>query len=318
MFLNSIFLNLIFKDKKEKHFAALRPRVISNITQMKLHKIETGNFMTDGGATFGVIPKALWQKEYPADSRNYCNLAMRSLLVDTGTHVVLIDSGMGNKQSEKFYSYYFLNGDATLEGSLKAAGYSPEDVTDVILTHLHFDHDGGHVIKNENGQLKLLFPNAVHYVSKAQWENYLNPNIREGSVYFPEDMIPVKEAGKLKIIEHEGEHIPGIGFRIFNGHTPGMIVPVISFNGQKIVFTADLVPLIANIPLAWVSAYDLYPLTSIEEKKKLLNEAYENGYILFFEHDLYNECCTLKMTEKGIRPDKTFELSELDKIVNPL
>ncbi len=206
----------------------------------KLYKIETGNFMSDGGAIFGIIPKIMWEKQYPADEDNNCNLSMRSLLVETDERVVLIDTGVGNKQSEKFYSYCKLNGDATLLGSLKDAGFMPEDVTDVILTHLHFDHDGGHVVRDDKGRLSLLFPNATHWVAKAQWENYLDSNIREGAVYFPEDMMPVKEAGKLKIIENEGEHIPGIEFRIFNGHTPGMIVPVIDYNKRKVVFMADL------------------------------------------------------------------------------
>jgi len=283
---------------------------------MQLHKIETGNLMMDGGATFGVIPKVMWQKQYPADEDNYCNVTMRSLLVDSGDRVVLIDTGIGDKQSDKFYSYYHLNGDATLLGSIKKAGYSPENVTDVILTHLHFDHDGGHVIKDKDGNLKLLFPNATHWTTKSQWENYLDPNIREGAVYFPENMMPVKEAGKLKIIENEGEHIPGIEFRIFNGHTPGMIVPLIKYKNTQVIYCADLIPLAANVPLPWISAYDLFPLTSIEEKEKLLTEAYENGYLLFFEHDLYNECCTLKMTDKGIRPDKIFKLSKIDEIVD--
>jgi len=267
--------------------------------------------MTDGGATFGVIPKVLWEKQYPCDEENYCNLCMRSLLIDTGDRKVLIDSGMGNKQDEKFYSYYKLNGNDTLTGSLNKAGYAPGEITDVILTHLHFDHNGGHVVRDEAGNLSLLFPNATHWVSKTQWENYLDPNIRERAVYFPEDMMPVKEAGKLKIIEDGGEHIPGIDLRIFNGHTPGMIVPVIDYENRKIVFAADLIPLAANVPLAWVSAYDLYPLTSIKEKDKLLKEALENNYVLFFEHDLYTECCTLKITEKGIRMDKTFDLSKI-------
>ncbi len=241
---------------------------------------------------------------------------MRSLLVDTGDRVVLIDTGIGNKQSEKFYSYYHLNGDATLLGSLKETGYSPEEITDVILTHLHFDHDGGHVIRDNDGTLKLLFPNAIHWTTESQWQNYLDPNIREGAIYFPENMMPVKEAGKLNIIEEEDEYIPGIEFRIFNGHTPGMIVPVIKYKNSKVIYSADLIPLAANVPLPWVSAYDLHPLTSIEEKEKLLTEAYENGYILFFEHDLYTECCSLKMTDKGIRPDKMFNLSEIDEIVD--
>ncbi len=278
---------------------------------MKLHKIETGNFMTDGGATFGVVPKVMWEKQYPCDEENYCNLSMRSLLVHTGDRRVLIDTGMGNKQGKKFYSYYKLNGEETLTGSLKKAGYLPEEITDVILTHLHFDHCGGHVEKDDDGNLSLLFPNAIHWVAKAQWENYLNPNIREGSVYFPENMLPVEKAGKLKIIDNDGEYIPGIEFRIFNGHTPGMIVPVIYYNNIKIVYVADLIPVAANIPLAWVSAYDMLPLASMNEKEQFLNEAVENEYILFFEHDILNECCSLKKTEKGVLVDKTFALSEM-------
>lgn len=279
--------------------------------RVKLYKIETGNFMADGGAIFGVIPKVMWEKRYPADEENYCNLAMRSLLVETADRLVLIDTGMGNKQSEKFYSYCKLNGEDSLSGSLKNAGFSPEDITDVILTHLHFDHDGGHVAKDNKGQLSLVFPNATHWVSKAQWENYLDSNIREGAVYFPEDMMPVKEAGMLKIIENEGEHIPGVDFRLFNGHTPGMIIPVVNYKSKKIVFTADLIPLVANIPLAWISAYDLFPLTSIAEKKEFLTEAVENEYILFFEHDLYSECCTLKKSNHKVVVEKIVKFSEV-------
>ncbi len=278
---------------------------------MKLYKIETGNFMADGGAIFGVIPKVMWEKRYPADEENYCNLAMRSLLVETADRLVLIDTGMGNKQSEKFYSYCKLNGEDSLSGSLKNAGFTPEEVTDVILTHLHFDHDGGHIVKDNSGRLTLMFPNATHWVSKSQWDNYLDSNIREGAVYFPEDMMPVKDAGMLKIIEGEGEHIPGIDFRLFNGHTPGMIIPVVDFNGKTVVFTADLIPVAANIPLAWVSAYDLFPLTSIAEKEEFLTEAVENGYILFFEHDLYSECCTLKKSNHKIVINESIKLSEI-------
>lgn len=267
--------------------------------------------MSDGGAIFGIIPKVMWEKRYPADEKNYCNLAMRSLLIETDERLILIDTGMGDKQSEKFYSYCKLNGDDSLLGSLNDAGFLPEDITDVILTHLHFDHDGGHVVKDDEGRLSLLFPNATHWVTQTQWDNYLDSNIREGSVYFQEDMMPVKKAGMLKTIENEGEHIPGIDFRIFNGHTPGMIVPIINYHGKKIAYTADLIPLAANIPLAWVSAYDLFPLTSIAEKKKFLNEAVEKSYILFFEHDLYHECCTLKRKKNKIVAARSVKFSKL-------
>lgn len=277
---------------------------------MTLKVIETGNFMCDGGAIFGVVPKVLWQKQYPCNEQNYCNLSMRSLLVVTGDRVILIDTGCGNKQDAKFYSYYYLNGDDNLIGSLEKAGFSPDDVTDVVLTHLHFDHCGGCTQKNPDGTFSVVFRNATHWVGARQWENYLNPNVREGDAYFTEDMMPVFEAGKLRLVEEPMQIVPGFGVELFHGHTPGQLLPVVEYKGKTIAYTGDLIPVMASIPLSWVSAYDLYPVTSMIEKEEFLNRACNNGYMLFFEHDVYNECCTLQRTEKGIRPLKKGMLSD--------
>ncbi len=278
---------------------------------MKIFKIETGNLKCDGGAMFGTVPKVLWQKQYPADEHNYCNLSMRALLIDTGERVVLIDNGIGNKQSDKYYSYFHLNGDDTLEASLKNHGYSADDVTDMVLTHLHFDHCGGGVRWNDAGEkLELVFPNARYWVGEKQWQNYLNPNVREGDAYFKEDMMPVFDAGKLKLVSQSMDLVEGIRFEMADGHTPGQIIPHIDYKGRTIVYMGDLIPVMASIPLAWVSAYDSYPVTSLKEKEAFLNKALDNNYLLFFEHDLYNECCELVLTQKGARPGKRGKLSD--------
>jgi glyoxylase-like metal-dependent hydrolase (beta-lactamase superfamily II) len=282
---------------------------------MKLFKIETGNFMCDGGAIFGVVPKVMWQKKYPCDEDNYCNLSMRCLLIDTGDRKVLIDTGVGNKQSEKFLSYYRLNGHDTLLRSLNDLGYKPENITDVVLTHLHFDHCGGCTVQDENGELQLVFSNATHWVSKQQWENYNHPNLREGVVYFPENMQPVEKAGRLRLIDQDGEWIPGIDFRLFHGHTPGNIVPIIHYGEQKIAFMGDLLPVVASLALAWVAAYDVDPIRSIAEKREFLDEALQNDTILFFEHDLHIECCNLMRKEEGVRIKNAFSLSDLTAMV---
>ncbi len=278
---------------------------------MQLHKIEAGNFMADGGAIFGVVPKVMWEKKYPCNDKNYCNLAMRCLLVKTGNRVVLIDTGIGGKQSEKFFSYQHLNGDDSLEKSFKAIDTTYEEVTDIILTHLHFDHCGGAVMRDDNGDLALTFPNATHWVAQAQWDNFNNSNVREGSVYFKENITPVLEAGKLEYI-HENTHlIPEIEMRIFNGHTKGQIIPFIKYKNKTLIYTADLIPVMASIPEAWVAAYDTDPITAMSEKKELIKEAVDNNYILFFEHDLYNECCNLVQTEKGITNGESFKLESI-------
>jgi len=277
---------------------------------MELHAIETGNFKLDGGAMFGVVPKVLWNKQYPADENNLINLSMRALLVIDGHRKIIIDNGLGKKLDEKFLKHYYLNGDDTLEGSLEKAGYNPNEITDVIMTHLHFDHCGGGVKLNENGELGLTFQNATYWVGRKQWENAMNPNPREKSSYFKDNLFPIEESGQLKFIEEDCRFSDHVHLRIYHGHTVGQILPFIDYHGKKLVYVADLIPSSANIPIAWVAAFDVYPITAMEEKDRFLQEAYENDYTLFFEHDINVECCNLKKTEKGIRMNESFRLTQ--------
>lgn len=280
---------------------------------MHLFKIETGNFMLDGGAMFGVVPKSLWQKVYPANENNLCNLAMRSLLISVNGRNILVDTGIGNKQDEKFFSHYYLNGPCSLEGSLKENGFTKDDITDVILTHLHFDHCGGAVENNMEGNLQPAFRNAGYWVSKPQWEWALHPNPREKASFLKENILPLEESGQLKFIEENTTFLPGIELRIFNGHSSGQMIPLIRYNGKTVVFTADLIPTVAHLPAAYVCGYDTQPLVSVKERDTFLKEALENDYILFFEHDIHVECCTLTYTEKGIRMERSFTFSEFLK-----
>ncbi len=277
---------------------------------MKLYKIETGNFMVDGGAMFGVVPKVLWQKLYPADANNMTNWAMRCLLVETGERKVLIDTGMGDKQSEKFFSHYYPNGEESLESSLHKNGFSFNDITDVIITHLHFDHVGGAVKYDDAGQLVPTFPNATYHISRAHWELALNPNRREKASFLPENFMPLKEHGCLNLIEQEQELLPGIELKIFNGHTEGQIIPIIHYKDKKLVFAADLFPATAHIPMPYIMSYDTRPLVTLQDKERFFRENLNPKTAVFFEHDLYNECCTLQETEKGVRAGKTFSLKE--------
>jgi glyoxylase-like metal-dependent hydrolase (beta-lactamase superfamily II) len=277
---------------------------------MKIYPILTGNLKLDGGAMFGVVPKVMWNKLYPADENNLCNWAMRCLLVVDGDRKILIDSGVGDKQSDKFFSHYYLNGEDTLEKSLAKYGFTPDDITDNILTHLHFDHVGGSVKYNELGELVPTFKNATYWVSKAQWEWATKPNKREKASFLSENIIPMMENGQLKLVEEEGEMLPNIEARIFNGHTDGQIIPHIKYKGKTIAFMGDLLPSTAHISIPFVMAYDTRPLLTLEDKKKFFTDAVENDYILFFEHDLYNECCNLQNTEKGVRLKDTFTLEE--------
>ena len=277
---------------------------------MKLIPIETGNFKLDGGAMFGVVPKVLWNKVYPADENNLCNWAMRCLLIVDGDRKILIDNGIGDKQDEKWLKHYHLNGDDTLEKSLQNAGCGFDDITDVILTHLHFDHCGGSVKGNAETGFELTFPNSTYWTSKQQWEWAVNPNSREKASFLKENILPIKESGHLKLFEKEGGYLPNIEFKMFFGHTDGQVIPHIKVNGKTVVYMADLMPSTAHIPVAWVMAYDTRPLITLEERKKFYNEALENDYILFFEHDIYNEACTLTETPKGVRAGKTGKLTE--------
>jgi glyoxylase-like metal-dependent hydrolase (beta-lactamase superfamily II) len=279
---------------------------------MNLYPIETGNLKLDGGAMFGVVPKVLWQKQYPADENNLCNWAMRCLLIENGDRLVLIDNGIGEKQDHSFLKHYHLNGDSNLESSLADFGFKPEDVTDMILTHLHFDHCGGSIkYSDDRTSYELAFPNATYYISKPQYEWATNPNHRESASFLKENIYPIQESGQLQLVEKEGKLLPDIDIRIFNGHTEGQIIPLVDYHGTTLAFMADLLPAVTHIPMPWIMAYDTRPLVTLEDKKRFYNEAVPGEYILFFEHDLYNECCTLQETSKGVRVKDTFKLSEI-------
>ncbi len=278
---------------------------------MKLTPIETGNLKLDGGAMFGVVPKVLWQKVYPADENNLANWAMRCLLVETDNRKILIDNGIGNKQDEKFLSHYYLNGDDTLEKSLHKAGLKPDEITDMILTHMHFDHCGGSVRrKSDKTGFELAFPNATYWTSKKQYEWATQPNRREQASFLKENILPIEESGHLRLIEEEGEYIPGVQFKMYDGHTNGQVIPHIRVNGKTIVFMADLMPSTAHIPMPWIMAYDTRPLQTLKDRERFYKEAIEHDYILFFEHDLYHEACTLHETPKGIRVNKAGKLAD--------
>ena len=277
---------------------------------MKLHPIDTGNLKLDGGAMFGVVPKVMWSAMYPCDENNLCNWSMRCLLVETEGSRILIDCGIGNKQSEKFFSNYHLNGDDSLDKSLAAAGFTADDITDVILTHLHFDHCGGAVKWNDNKTGYLpTFKNAIYWTSRQQWEWAVNPNNREKASFLKENILPIKEQAKLNLVEKETEIYPGITLRLFFGHTEGQVIPFIRTSEKTVVYMADLLPAAAHVPLPYVMAYDTRPLLTLDEKEAFMKEASENSYILFLEHDIYNECCTVHATEKGVRVKDKLKLA---------
>lgn len=273
---------------------------------MELHVIDCGNMMVDGGALFGVIPKTMWLKKYPADEMNRCNISMRCLLVADGDRRILIDTGTGNKQDEAFFKYDYLNGEGELVKSLAKAGFAPEDITDVVHTHLHFDHCGGTLKKDNKGNIVSTFPNADLWVSRTQWEWASKPNRREAPAYPPENILPMVETGRLRWIEEEGELFPGFYILFAHGHTRGQMIPVIQYHNVQLVYCADLIPTMANVPLSFISAYDLFQLDVLDEKEKLLEAAAEHQMVLFFEHDLQTECCTVEKGAKGIVVKESF------------
>jgi glyoxylase-like metal-dependent hydrolase (beta-lactamase superfamily II) len=279
---------------------------------MKLHTVHTGNFKLDGGAMFGVVPKSIWNKLNPADANNLCSWAMRCLLIEDGKRLMLVDNGIGNKQDAKFLGHYYLHGDQSLDGSLQELGFHRDDITDVILTHLHFDHCGGSIIR-EGDKLVPAFKNAVYWSNNRHWEWATKPNEREKASFLKENILPIEQSGQLKFIKPvDGAFLTDdISMRLVNGHTESMMLPQISYKGRTVVFMADLLPSIGHLPLPYVMAYDMFPLTTLNEKKSFLQEALEKDYILFFEHDPVNECCTLQMTEKGIRHKELFKLGEV-------
>jgi glyoxylase-like metal-dependent hydrolase (beta-lactamase superfamily II) len=286
---------------------------------MKLYSINTGYFKLDGGAMFGVVPKSMWNKINPADENNMCSWAMRSLLVEDGNRLILIDNGMGTKQDAKFFGYYYLHGTDTLDTSLAKHGFHFNDITDVFLTHLHFDHCGGSILK-EGDKLVPAFKNATYWSNKEHWDWAVNPNEREKASFLKENILPIMESGQLKFIDTANEKNSKLGeipfaenfsVRFVNGHTKAMMLPQLKYKNRILVFVADLLPSQGHIPMPYVMAYDMFPLTTLIEKKMFLGEAMENDYTIFFEHDPVHECCNLQQTERGIRPKNFFKIEEI-------
>ena len=287
---------------------------------MKLYTIDTGFFKLDGGAMFGVVPKTIWNKLNPADENNLCSWALRCLLIEDGKRLILIDNGNGDKQDEKFFSHYYLHGDDTLQKSLAKHGFTRDDITDVFLTHLHFDHCGGSIIR-EKDKLIPAFKNAVYWSNERHWKWATEPNEREKASFLKENILPIQESGQLQFIEMSASAsiIRPVASGITNnlsiitvsGHTEAMMLPVIKYNNSTVVYMADLLPSMGHIPVPYVMAYDMFPLTTLQEKRSFLEQALENDYTLFFEHDPVVECCKLQMTEKGIRRKEIFKLDEI-------
>lgn len=282
---------------------------------MRLFSINAGYFKLDGGAMHGVVPKSMWQKANPADDNNMCTWAMRCLLIEHGNYRILVDTGMGDKQDAKFFSHYHPHGSDSLEKNLAKHGFGPEDITDVFLTHLHFDHCGG-AVKRVGDQLIPAFPKAFYWSNITHWHSAANPNDREKASFLKENFFPLSEKeGMLRYIDTPDgtEWIEGINVRIVNGHTDAMMLPQIDYNGTTILFCADLIPSAAHVSMPWVMAYDMRPLETLIEKKKILREAAANNWVLFFEHDPKIECATLEEVEGRIRIKESFALSEIDK-----
>ena len=279
---------------------------------MKIHLFNITNFKVDGGAMFGVIPKALWSRVYPSDSNNLINLSLRSLIIETAGHVILVDTGWGDKQDERFFRHVNLNGGVGFIEGLAKCGYTPDNITDVFLTHLHADHCGGCVkIGKNKGEYELTFPKATYHVSKVQWEWAVKNNLREADSFLEENILPIRQLGRLNLIENDRELFPGISVMILYGHTPGLMIPIIKYKEKTLVYTGDLIPTLAHIPLIWNMSYDIESLKSIEEKKRMLTKALSDGYTLVFQHDENVECCNLEMTPRGIRAKDKFEFSRV-------
>jgi glyoxylase-like metal-dependent hydrolase (beta-lactamase superfamily II) len=278
---------------------------------MRLHVINTGFFKLDGGAMFGVVPKSIWQKSNPADDNNMCTWAMRCLLIEDGKQLILIDNGIGNKQDAKFFQHYFLHGDDSLAKSLNALGFSEDDITDMFLSHLHFDHCGGGV-KKEGDKLSLVFKNAKYWSNADHWKWATEPNAREKASFLKENILPMQESGHLNFVDiNKPSPFSQFDLTYVSGHTDKMMIPRIKYKDKTICFVADLLPSAGHIPLAYVMGYDTRPLITLEEKERFLKEAAANNYVLFLEHDSVNECCTVVQTEKGVRLDKTFSLKDI-------
>jgi len=272
---------------------------------MKLYTIETGKFKLDGGAMFGVVPKVIWNKLNPADDNNLISLAMRCLLIEDGKRLILIDNGIGNKQDDKFFGHYYLHGDDSLEKSLAKYGFHSDDITDMVLTHLHFDHCGGSIKwNNDRTKYETAFKNATYWIANKHWEEALAPNPREKASFIKENILPIQESGQIKLLQNDEKFHNEIDLLFTNGHTNNMMHPVIPYKNSKLIYLADAIPTVAHIPTAYVMGYDVRPLESMKEKTNILNLAIENNYLLYFEHDPLNQMCSLQQTEKGIRANE--------------
>lgn len=278
---------------------------------MKLYTIDTGFFKLDGGAMFGVVPKSLWQRTNPADENNLCTWANRLLLIEDGSRLTLVDTALGDKQDAKFFGHYFLHGDDTIDSSLAKYGFHRNDITDVILTHLHFDHCGGAIQRNGE-RFVPAFKNAKFWSNEKHWKwANIDPNPREKASFLKENIAPIQESGQLHFIEEGQAYDSNIEIRYAHGHTEAMMLPQIKYKDKTILYMADLLPSVGHIPLPYVMSYDVRPLVTMEERKSYWQEAVDNEYILFFEHDPVNECCTLQQTDKGIRVKDIFKLSDI-------
>ena len=308
---------------------------------MQLYTIDTGFFKLDGGAMFGVVPKSLWSKVHPADENNLCTWAMRCLLIEDGDKLILVDNGIGDKQDAKFFSHYYLHGDDTLDKSLARHGFHRDDITDVLLTHLHFDHCGGSIIR-QGDKLAPAFKNALYWSNESHWKWATQPNDREKASFLKENILPIQESGQLRFVPIGAATssaiatglnaplpavsparqnaplatlpdiiLPQLAVRLANGHTDAMMLPQLTYKGRTIVFMADLLPSVGHVPLPYVMAYDMFPLMTLQEKKSFFTEAAAGEYVLFLEHDPVNECCVLQQTEKGMRSGEVFRLEEI-------
>jgi glyoxylase-like metal-dependent hydrolase (beta-lactamase superfamily II) len=279
---------------------------------MNIYTIDTGFFKLDGGAMFGIVPKTIWQRTNPADENNMCTWAMRCLLIESGNRLILFDTGLGDKQDEKFFRFLYPHGETTLENSLKKHGFHPDDITDVVFTHLHFDHCGG-AVKRDGDKLLPAFKNARYWSNEKHWRWALEPNVREKNSFLKENFVPIQESGQLHYIEEGSSPFADLGldFLYVDGHTERQMLPRFSYKGKTVVYVADLLPSVGHLPLAYVMGYDVRPLQTLREKENFLQTALAQEYVLIFEHDPVNECCTLKDTPKGPREAALFSLTDL-------